>query len=158
MVAFCDHFKENGKLVVPDFEGGMMPDGLSMHSWSIGEISGREALQRYGTEGHRDVFGSDFWVDQVLPHGDTGYVQRAYVLIVITDCRFPNEAARVLQQGGEVWRINRDEAKPAGEHASEVPLDDLLVSREIDNNGTLKELEQNLRNALTNARMVPEAV
>jgi len=25
-------------------------------------ITGRQALQRFGTEGHRDVFGEDFWV------------------------------------------------------------------------------------------------
>jgi len=30
-------------------------------------ITGRQALQRYGTEGHRDVFGEDFWVDALLP-------------------------------------------------------------------------------------------
>src|SRR5881394_3350138 len=26
----------------------------------------RQYLQRYGTEAHRDVFGDDFWVEQVL--------------------------------------------------------------------------------------------
>jgi hypothetical protein len=31
------------------------------------KISGRQALQRYGTEAHRDVFGEDFWVDALLP-------------------------------------------------------------------------------------------
>lgn len=30
-------------------------------------IPGRQFLQYYGTEAHRDVFGSNFWVDTLLP-------------------------------------------------------------------------------------------
>jgi hypothetical protein len=34
------------------------------------QINGRQALQRYGTEAHRDVFDENFWVDALLPTGN----------------------------------------------------------------------------------------
>src|SRR3954469_23707179 len=41
------------------------PEGLASHMWSpTRELTVREFLQRYGTESHRDIFGSMFWVDQ----------------------------------------------------------------------------------------------
>lgn len=46
------------------------------HTWApdrVVLITGRQLLQRYGTESHRDVFGGDFWVDQLLPTGFVGH-------------------------------------------------------------------------------------
>jgi hypothetical protein len=90
----------------------------------------RTFLQRYGTEAHRDIFGDSFWVDQAMgpamaDHG-VGFVP------VFTDCRFENEAQAILEAGGEIWRIiGADEN--TGDHPSERPLPDELISRTIDN-------------------------
>ena len=93
-----------------------------LHSQTV-----REYLQRYGTEAHRDVFGESFWVDAVLPasldHSDR--------LVVVTDVRFPNEAARVRELGGHVVGI-RGPDDEAGEHRSEHPLEcDLWIDNTV---------------------------
>lgn len=118
-------------------------------------INGRQALQRYGTEGHRDVFGDDFWVDALLPANLN--VDRPWPynfrgpltaeppdIAVITDVRFPNEAERVRQLGGQIWRIDR-----GGDlndfHASEQDLPEDLVNVTIYNDGLLEYLERIVR-------------
>lgn len=84
----------------------------------ITDLSFREFLQRDGTEGHRDVpeMGDDFWVDLTLP------VQGYYVErnIVLSDCRFANEARRIHQLGGVVVEVQRPGAAPKGSHRSEL--------------------------------------
>ena len=102
----------------------------------------REFLQRYGTEAHRHIFGSNFWLDQTLPYsekhragtGDTSYYLSEHVL-VITDCRFPNEAQRVRDCGGKVFEVVGPEGPmdPDAPHASERALPANLIAGYIDN-------------------------
>jgi len=104
----------------------------------------REFLQRYGTESHRDVFGSDFWVD--LSMRDIGFDYDArgvpvYPDIVWTDCRFPNEAAAIRKRAGRLIRIERPGAGVPGNHISEQPLPAEVT---IENDGTLEELYEQL--------------
>lgn len=135
------------------------------------KITGRELWQFYGTEAHRaddlgQSFGVDFWVDNVLPLGGTSLQlgfddpawmdsfvanDRAAEYAVVTDVRFPNEAQRVLELGGEVWEIDSDTRidEPRDDHPSEAPLPRDLVTRVIDNNGTLAEFERSVREALS---------
>jgi len=109
----------------------------------------REYLQRYGTESHREVFGTDFWVDMALPL-DTDHSDR---LLVVTDVRFPNEARRVKDLGGQVWKIERDTRTVFSDHPSEQNLDK-YVDVFVDNTRSLYELRTNLID-LTNRIMVP---
>jgi hypothetical protein len=103
----------------------------------------REALQRYGTEAHRDIFGEDFWVDLALPLPPVGfYVGRK---IVIHDCRFLNEAYRVKQLGGYVIDIKRppsDQPQHRGweNHVSESEMDNIPKDVVIKNDGTISDL------------------
>lgn len=123
------------KLVFHETKGNPY-DGYTHYIWPDLEMTGRQFLQRYGTEAHRDIFGSNFWVDQVLPptfdHEDR--------LIVITDVRFPNEQNRIHELGGTVWHIDRPEVEKGDTHASEAIL---FVDRELDyiipNHGDLDE-------------------
>jgi hypothetical protein len=103
----------------------------------------RQYLQWYGTEGHRDIFGDDFWVDQALPI-DTDHQGR---LLVVTDMRFPNEFERVAALGGIRVKVQRETDTNHGEHASEQNLD-YMIDRFIDNTGTLKELRANISTVL----------
>lgn len=96
----------------------------------------REFLQRYGAESHRDVFGRDFWVDQILPLGEF-YSGRK---IVIADLRFENEAYRISQLGGYNIRIVRPDSDLQDPHSSETPLDDDFIDGEVQNSGTIDEL------------------
>ena len=98
----------------------------------VGGMMGREFLQRYGTEAHRELFGDDFWVDQID-------WDRECDVLVFTDVRFANEARAIRQRGGQVWRIERPSSR-AGAHASEQPLDPGLVDRVMVNNFDLNHL------------------
>ena len=92
-------------------------------------FTGRQYLERYGTEAHRDIFGGDFWLDQALPEGIDHYNK----LIILTDCRFENEAKRVRQQGGSVIEVVGPRGREGNGHPSDTPLDDTLVDVFIDN-------------------------
>jgi hypothetical protein len=145
-VIACDELKTDsefaGKVFDPD-EG---------EDWVIAEyqFTGREFLQWYGTEAHREIFGQDFWVGQVMdnipnPVTETGTLEEWNNRIdLITDVRFPNEAEAV-GSGGKVFRINRKAVESNDGHASEKPLPDELVWAEIDNNGSLEDLRETLR-------------
>lgn len=139
-IAFANHFKEHGKILVPSFEGGEMPDGLPMHSWHIEESSGREILQRYGTEAHRDVFGQDFWTDQVLPP-EGRRDEHEWDVLVLTDVRFPNEAVAVHTAGGVIWQVYRPDLEYTDGHSSEAGLPATMIDRILVNDGTLEEFE-----------------
>lgn len=78
----------------------------------------RRLIQHLGTEVARDILGENVWVDAALRNvGDDEK-------IVITDCRFPNEAQAVKDRGGYVVRIERPGVGPASDHPSEHALKD----------------------------------
>jgi hypothetical protein len=126
-------------------------------------ITGRQYLQNIGTE-MRKLFGADFWVDQVLPRPclshvyseeaqqDANRIELSHRFpgvdcVAITDLRFENEAERVLGLGGQVWRVERPEASSDG-HDSEQRLPDHLVTTELDNSGSLGDLESQVVRAV----------
>lgn len=127
------------------------------------QVPARVALQRYGTEGHRGVFGDDFWVDHLLPvkYNELGSIDDSWAMnfapfmdfsglppeiCVITDLRFENEAERVHQLGGEVWWIDRAEVKDLEDtHASEVGLPLEMIDVTIKNNSSLDDLREAVR-------------
>lgn len=74
------------------------PDGGLFQGDVLSEQTGREFLQHYGTESHRNVFGQNFWVEQAAKDA-TGLYN------VVTDVRFPNEASFIVESGGIVVRV-----------------------------------------------------
>lgn len=121
-----------------------------------GAISGRELIQRYGTEAHRDVFGFNFWVDQLLPipKGLEEPLRQFYKdnHIVVTDVRFENEAQRIIDLGGEIWHIKRPEDDLSEAlHDSERPLPSQMVNRTIYNDTTLEAFKVGVFDALVEA-------
>ena len=129
-VRFCNALKGSGGSVTTYLPQDRLDDPSFV-------TSGRSFLQRYGTEAHRDVFGQDFWLDAVLPEGrddcDT---------LLIPDVRFDNEAQRVLDRGGEVWAVRRPGVEAINGHSSEGGVPAELVSRTIDNSGSLTDLRR----------------
>lgn len=114
----------------------------------IEHISGRQFLQWYGTEAHRDVFSDDFWIDAVLPVRDGALARDDADLIVIPDARFENEAERIRSVGGEIWRIERSAADGVFTHVSEAGLPAGVVTRTIANDGTLDDLRERVHDGL----------
>lgn len=140
VLQWSDYLKNHGYVqFIIEHESGV-------HSHTI---TGREFLQNYGTEAHRDVFGKDFWINAVLPedwqdrHPDTD-------VLVITDVRFPNEAERVLEVGGSIWEVQRpelDKQEVADTHASEIPLPRRYIDHIIVNDSSLYALVHKVERA-----------
>lgn len=153
-VEFCDKLKgdyERGFIEVRMATKGGGPNTV------VQTVTGREFLQYYGTEAHRDVFNKDFWVDAVLPY-DYGDHPRWWDnfravdgnvadICIVTDVRFANEGERIKQLGGYVWEVVRDGAG-AGGHASEAGLPPEYIDLVIDNNGTFDSLKDSAQVAL----------
>lgn len=128
-VSWCNRMKTQGKLA---------PLGVGYG----GPISGREFLQRYGTEAHRDVFDKDFWIEAALRAHQPGQ------LLVVTDVRFENEAQAIRARGGQVWRVHRSAQITETAHVSEQTLSDDLVSAEVYNELTLEYLRRQIYDML----------
>lgn len=177
-VEFCNKLKGEYQRTIIQVRMATPGDGPNA---VVAELTGRQFLQYYGTEAHRDVFNQNFWVDAVLPRteGALGAIYKVEELAdgssgasmtpipdwwenflttdspdlvmheipdlvadycLITDVRFDNEAERIKELGGEVWKVIRDGAG-AGNHASEQELPGELIDLIIDNNGSLGDLE-----------------
>lgn len=92
------------------------------------EFTARQFLQRYGTESHRDVFGTNFWVEQALSKYDYDDARLTY----LTDCRFENEAIATRGLGGYVVEVIGPD-DDTGSHQSEARLPEHLIHFTIDN-------------------------
>lgn len=132
-VEFCNRLKQTGVSIIvmgpPKGLGGMSP--------TLIRTTGRKFLQDFGTEGHRDIFGSQFWVDALFNSYHNAGPEFPDIL-VLTDCRFPNEIAAVHQRGGKVWEIQGRADDNVPTHVSETEVLDTDLT--IDNGGDLGQL------------------
>lgn len=126
-----DDFKDNGDFLL-DRVNVLIDIGNKVQV----EFSWREFLQRYGTEAHRDIFGSNFWVDAILPHN----FHHSEHKFVVTDARFENELSRIKALRGYNIRIVRPSQTVNSDHASEQLPDESLVDYMIQNTGTMESL------------------
>lgn len=170
-VAFCNELKENGEIYIDfsipgsaeyvDIGVGMQqvtPEQREPWDEHPRGISGRQYLQWYGTEAHRQVFETDFWVDALLPRPAFEEFGKDFKnaasemllknrfpdvdVVAVTDVRFPNEAQRILELGGDViriWRPGVAEFSTKG-HTSEAGLPQELTTWDLINDGTLEDL------------------
>lgn len=116
------------------------------------KFSGRRYLQWFG-QGMREVFGDSFWVDQILPSDKKAFADkyRKTRVLCVTDVRYPNEAERIKELGGEIWEVIRPGLVSDG-HSSEIPLPVDLVDRTLINNGTINDLEVKVREVYVSTR------
>ncbi len=92
-------------------------------------LTGRQFLERLGTEAGREVLGQTIWLDQALPAG----LDHADEVLIFTDCRFPNEAARIHECGGVVVEVIGPNGRQGNGHPSDTPLFDNEIDFFIDN-------------------------
>jgi hypothetical protein len=117
--------------------------------WDYGDTDPKEFytyryfLQRLGTEAMRDVMHKNVWINALY----SDYKSEISNWI-ITDTRFPNELEAVKNRGGITIRVNRGDGN-TGDHPSETALDNAEFDYVVDNDGTLEELEQKVREILT---------
>jgi hypothetical protein len=98
----------------------------------------RRLLQDLGVGG-RQLLEDSVWINAALNEFD------AADKVVVTDVRFKNEAARIKELGGQLWRINRINVGPANDHISEVDLDDWNFDGVITNNSDMPNLIKQIR-------------
>lgn len=103
----------------------------------------RRLLQRMGTEAGREIHGQDCWV--AIAERKIRAAIHEGKSVVVTDVRFPNEAALIHSLGGRVYRVVRPGVGPRNAHVSETAIDDAQVDGTIDNDGTLQDLHARVR-------------
>lgn len=117
-------------------------------------ITPRYLLQYFGTELLREQFCDTIWINCLMDSIEKSDLD----MIIITDCRYPNEMKSLIDNGGKIIEVKRHTPDwyyevlnnptyiPDGIHKSEYewirPLHCLKDEYyfEIDNNGTMDEL------------------
>lgn len=154
-IAFADKLREFlvalNPVIVGEEEGATtllrVSDVIEMYGWdgykeTTYGTEVRQLLQRLGTECGRDLLYENVWVDAALANV---YPASNYV---VTDCRFPNEAAAVKSRGGKIYRITRTGVGPANNHPSETSLDDFTFDGYIANDGDLETFHNKVRSVV----------
>lgn len=96
----------------------------------------RELAQNLGDWGR--AISPDFWVRAAAVRA-TGLLAQGQS-IVVSDVRYPNEAAWVRQLGGEIWRIDRPSAAPVRAHESERQVSAVVADHTIINSASVDAL------------------
>lgn len=106
----------------------------------------RELLQKFGTAIRNEVC-DDFWVKTCLKDYEKGDNW------LISDTRFKSEAKGIKDLEGIIVRVNREGAG-AGNHISEVDLDDYQFDYVIDNNGSMEDLLLKVKEFCINYKLI----
>jgi len=150
----CEEIKAKIGLFVDQRENMIYPDMIDSIDKSVNKLKIKEEnwyedktditrniLQLYGTEIFRKRVDENWWVNQVKNR----CIASKSDVIIVTDCRFPNEIEGMFCEDYEtiVIRIKRDinTQELISSHDSETALDDWNEWNYIvENNGTLEEL------------------
>lgn len=109
-----------------------------------GAVTPRRLMQTIGTDWGRWTIDPDLWVKLLVRRIE----RRQAPHIVITDCRFDNEAVAIKELGGIVIEIRRPLLCSTDTHVSENGISTSLIDHTIDNSGTLDDLRASILNLL----------
>jgi len=123
-------------------------------------ITARKVFQIFGTEMFRQKLGDffpemehikeNFWIYRFEMWYAEQIRKDPNVKVVVTDIRFPNEAAIVKKLGGRVIKVNRNTGMLLDGHASEKNIDLIEGDITIENNSTLEDYYKKVEKALGN--------
>lgn len=105
--------------------------------------SPRQIMQRWGTEYRKQQYGAGYWITALVEQ-----LALTDTPVVVTDCRFDDEAEFLRGLGADVWQLIRPDAHPVSDHASEKPISAHRVNWLIDNVGTIPALYLHIEHAL----------
>lgn len=135
---------------------------------SIPDLTPRYILQQWGTEVCRKGFHDDIWIASL-----ENKLRKSTDSVVISDCRFPNEISAIKNAGGRVvwvqrgelptwydaalsanrgpdgnasWSLSRAKLERLKIHASETSWVGTEFDVILDNNGTLDQLYNQVKN------------
>jgi hypothetical protein len=100
-------------------------------------ITPRGMMQEWGTGLGRAGFHPDIWLASMERR--LGAALAAGVSVVVTDCRFENEAALLRAMGAHIIHIERADKQQRQQHISEAGISRVPADRVLLNNGTLEE-------------------
>lgn len=113
-------------------------------------VSPRRMWQTLGKEWGRDLICDDIWLRCASEHirriqrwmdaNDHKDLPVKPKGLVITDCRFANEAAFIAARDGVIWHVQRPGVQDVEAHSSESGLGVLPGDAVILNNGTIETL------------------
>jgi hypothetical protein len=107
-----------------------------------GPMTIRDVLQVMGTDIFRTMFDYNVWANAPFSR-DWGDLD----VVIISDCRFPNEKTVTEDHSGVIIRLERQTGFKDG-HSSETALDGYAFECIYDNEGSLEDLEAFMRDAL----------
>ena len=137
-------------------------------------LTPRLVLQLWGTEVCRKSFHDDIWIASV-----ENKLRLSRDNIVISDCRFPNEIKSIKQAGGRVIWVKRGELpywyesavaanqqvqsavaylQAQGVHVSETAWVGTEFDAVIDNNGTIEDLYNQVKNLVATEQVSKQDV
>ena len=107
-------------------------------------MTNREILQKVGTDAMRNGFNSEVWV-KILELKVKKELEEGNKVIV-TDCRFDNEAAMIERLGGIVFKVSRPQKEnnlneSEKYHISESGISEKYFSETILNDNTIENLK-----------------
>jgi hypothetical protein len=144
-VAFADKIREllfaMDPLIMHEGRDFRLQDIVESKGWEEAKTQHpevRRLLQDLGVGG-RELLDDCVWINSAL----NAFNQDDKV--VVTDVRFKNEAARIKNLDGQIWRINRVNVGPANDHISEIDLDDWDFDAVITNNSDMPNLIKQIR-------------
>lgn len=112
------------------------------------EIVPRECARTLGSEWGRTCVHDDIWVLRTLYRIARLRSMTHRDVFAICGTRFPNEAAAIRDNGGEVWWVERPGCTPpAKPHKSDTALVAEDCDRVIVNRGTMDDLRRNVESA-----------
>lgn len=104
-------------------------------------LSTRDALRAFGDAGRACY--PRLWIDRTLARAAQAR-RLGYTHVIISDVRYVNEAAAIIDAGGQVIRVTRPVTGAAPPHGSEAeqssPEFAAHVAHELVNDGTLEDL------------------
>lgn len=122
-VTYSDGYDEVTDIFDFDFDFNTLSDAkgkaIYIHKKEILKMTARQLLQEVGTDAMRNIIHPNIWVNSLFSdwkpyetidmNEDMSKSCNNYDIPkwIITDARFPNEAERVLNEGGLLIRINR---------------------------------------------------
>jgi len=150
-VSIGDEIRKALYLLNPLVSGSKrLVEAVDQYGWETAKTAFpeiRELMQRFGGEVGRDFLGEDTLINLAFKNISEGS------RIVVTDCRWLNEAETIKARDGQMWRVVRPGNAPANSHPGEVALDNFPFDLILNNNGTISDLESLVGTALNELKL-----
>lgn len=140
-VAFADSLKMLCSKMVNDFARSNDMNDIFFSQWDIRRIDEHKDLLRplwqwIGTDLVRNSY-PNYWINRLANYLNSNEFARK---IIVTDCRFHNEADWLKANGFIIARLNGRNRENVPSHSSEYTSSQLDVDIEYKNNGSLEDL------------------